>query len=307
MKEHPQTRKSTLQIGPDRARQILKEAIAGGHVNRRIRISWIHQLAARMSRGEWHFSEIHFDSRGLLVNGWHRLYAVIHSGTTQEFEVIRGLDRTNLYTMDDVKPRSLSDQIEMFEPTIANRDRRIAALRVCARLLLHDHSIIGNLEEYKLWYALFDRGLDWVVDFMAGKNGPTKNAGISGAIAFAYKAAPMKVREFAKALRDGENLREGNPALTFRRHCDIFFRRTSSSVERISMQHKLLTCIHADIHGQRMTRVSSSSEAVTFFTKEYEKELDELLKEVAVSKITSRERFMQNLLETKKEKETSDD
>lgn len=81
--------------------------------NRRMSYHRVEALAEAMRRGEWVFNgdSIRFSDDGTLLDGQHRLSAVVKSGTTQNFLVVRGLPKKVFATIDTGAARSASDVI----------------------------------------------------------------------------------------------------------------------------------------------------------------------------------------------------
>lgn len=82
-----------IEISPATAREMLKKC----HPSQRsINRSRVERYARDMKNGHWHeppftFDVIAVDENGLLVNGLHRLTAVVESGTTIRFNLLRGV------------------------------------------------------------------------------------------------------------------------------------------------------------------------------------------------------------------------
>lgn len=79
--------------------------------NRSLRDGVVERYADDMRNGRWTtcLMPISFYADGDLADGQHRLYAIIESDTTQEFEVVRGLDRQAGLNIDTGLNRSLVD------------------------------------------------------------------------------------------------------------------------------------------------------------------------------------------------------
>lgn len=90
----PQIAKEYLETNLDRQRNVTK--------------SHRFHLAQQMARGQWVMTgePIMFDVDGRLVNGQHRLWAIIDSGVSLEFVVIRDIPRESFLSMDRGKVRS---------------------------------------------------------------------------------------------------------------------------------------------------------------------------------------------------------
>lgn len=84
------------------SKDIKNRNVADGHVE------W---LASQMKAGKWSLNgeAIVLDDEDQVIDGQHRLWAVIHSGVTIESLVTRGVDRKGFATIDTGKGRGLSD------------------------------------------------------------------------------------------------------------------------------------------------------------------------------------------------------
>lgn len=98
----------------------------------------VEQYARDMADGRWSFNgePIQFDHDGVLLNGQHRLQAVIDSGLPQTFIVVRGLPPESQITMDQGTRRNPSDQLAISGITA-------------------NHSVAGAIRIYLYW----ERGL----------------------------------------------------------------------------------------------------------------------------------------------------
>lgn len=101
----------TMTIGPDEARELL----ANGAPNRPIKHHHVARLAADMRNGDWgqHGNPIVRDQDGRVIDGQHRLLAVIESGATIDFFFVDGIDASMQDSMDTGARRSLGDQLAM--------------------------------------------------------------------------------------------------------------------------------------------------------------------------------------------------
>ena len=82
--------------------------------NRKIRKSVIETYVNDMKNGKWSLvgDSITFDEYGVLTNGQHRLTAVMKSGTSQYFNVMKGI-KHNMNTDRGAK-RNVSDNLKIF-------------------------------------------------------------------------------------------------------------------------------------------------------------------------------------------------
>lgn len=79
--------------------------------NRSLRAGVVEKYTVDMRTGKWLkcTAPIVFYDDGELADGQHRLYAIIESGTTQEFIIVRGLDRASGLNIDTGLARTLVD------------------------------------------------------------------------------------------------------------------------------------------------------------------------------------------------------
>jgi hypothetical protein len=100
-----------MDMTPEGAAAVLEDNTR----NRSIRSEYVLKLAAAMERGEWSVNgePIQIAEDGTLLNGQHRLNAVVESGVTVPMLVVRGLPLDSQMTMDSGLRRNLSDVLAL--------------------------------------------------------------------------------------------------------------------------------------------------------------------------------------------------
>lgn len=108
---NPNIRTTYMQVGPDLAAKWLE----GNVRNRRIDQKHVDCLAREMSAGRWitNHQGIAFDANGTLVDGQHRLWAILQSGCNVRLAVTVGLSADSIPTIDGVKARSVVDRLTL--------------------------------------------------------------------------------------------------------------------------------------------------------------------------------------------------
>src|ERR1700744_3535283 len=94
--------------------KIATQYIALNHKNNRnLKPSVVQNLATQMSRGEWETTHqgIAFDTEGYLIDGLHRLSAIVLSGVTVEMMVTYGLKDASC--IDVGSRRTINDLIAL--------------------------------------------------------------------------------------------------------------------------------------------------------------------------------------------------
>lgn len=98
---------SIVEVSPELA----KEWLRSNTFNRKVSPSTVSKYARDMSSGDWRLNHqgIAFDDQGVLVDGQHRLHAVIKSGSTVKMMVTWGADRVGI---DELRVRHAADVIK---------------------------------------------------------------------------------------------------------------------------------------------------------------------------------------------------
>lgn len=116
------------EISPEVATEMLKK----NYNNRKITKGNVNFLSKQMKEGKWLFDgqPIRFDTFGRLLDGQHRLSAVIKSCTTQKFLIVSGLNDNTFQVMDTGKNRSSSDALSVMGVSYSS------SVSACARLVI---------------------------------------------------------------------------------------------------------------------------------------------------------------------------
>jgi len=112
MEKETQIRSTYVEMTPELAQKYLDTQVH----NRPLSKAWVTALADSMKRGEWteDGNSIKMDDAGHLIDGQHRLHAIIRSGRTIPMEVRSGFHRDALYIIDAfTKSRSVGDVLAL--------------------------------------------------------------------------------------------------------------------------------------------------------------------------------------------------
>lgn len=199
-----------VDVTPQMAENWLKK----NHDKQR-RIAWarVESFAGDMASGNWVLTHqgICFGASGGLIDGQHRLRAVIKSGRTVRMLVIHNREGQFETPIDRGRPRALANISGI-------PHRRIAALN-CLR-----HLEQGYVDSVPLTLSQVDELLDHhgkVLSTLDTVNGFYRfHAGLVAGCAWVYPIAEGKVVEFISQVHTGELLAPGEPALALRRWTD---------------------------------------------------------------------------------------
>lgn len=95
--------------------EVAKEMLRRNNKNRRCNESHVKNLRDQMLSGDWLFDgqPLRFSESGTMLDGQHRLTALVESGTTQKFLVLSGIHSDAFKVMDTGKNRSGADAFYM--------------------------------------------------------------------------------------------------------------------------------------------------------------------------------------------------
>lgn len=102
--------------------------------NRNISETKVREYVSALENGEWvvNGEAIKISSAGHLVDGQHRLIAVLRSGVPMTTAVVYGVDEPTIVTMDTGKQRTLENVLAMRK--VPNRNKVSTVLRTLVRL-----------------------------------------------------------------------------------------------------------------------------------------------------------------------------
>lgn len=117
-------------ITPEDASHLMDKNIG----NRLLSPRRVNALAQSITRGEWQFdgNPIRLTSDGRLIDGQHRLAAIMQAGESVPALILRGLEPESQLVIDSGRPRSFSDYLRMRGITQVHRVS--AAVRLLANI-----------------------------------------------------------------------------------------------------------------------------------------------------------------------------
>ncbi len=248
--------------------------------NRRINNGYVLALAAAMETNKWDpdASEIVFDDSGELVDGHHRLHAVMRSGKTVRMLVKRGVNKAARGFIDTGRTRNIRDLFAMFRPELGYVNNRKSALTVCIGLVTGGSGrppVVRTLSDYDTWMKQFEEGIDMALRIVGPKDGSHRafcTGPVLGGFAFAHKSHPKKVEAFLVKSFEGLGLKRGEPATTLR---NLLINGGPSisaggSTERQRVSKKVLSAIHADLKGLPWSKAQAGQDGHDYFRKAYD-------------------------------------
>ena len=201
-------------IDPQRATQYLSQNTG----NRRISRAHVEALARDLTQDRWMFNAqpICFARSGRLLNGQHRLHAVILAGREIEVPVVRGLDEAAYATYDNHAKRraDLGDRLDSFgDHALAYAMANL--LWQHERKTLSMHNAKATAAEIQQIVAEHPRLL--MLRSFARKMGHFGRASVIGYAAYVMERDDAELAaRFLAALETGADQRPGHPILALR-------------------------------------------------------------------------------------------
>ena len=241
-----------VNITPQIADMYLKNNIG---TNRRISMNHVKKLAFMMERGEWQQNgqTIVFLNDGTLIDGQHRLHAIIMAQVPVKMLVVYGADKNSFVTIDSGKTRTTGDVFSTKNIPYANNTAAgiIKVLEYRKAMQTNDgkggrykeqsqFSKTECLNEYNLNPKIYDS---------ASKIGFSTKSIVAPSFATAITAIAMidnghdkdKIKTFWNSVTTGEMLSHGHPALTLRNKLI----QLKTCKMKMSKQEYLYTCTKA--------------------------------------------------------------
>jgi len=196
------------QISPKVARVLLK----GNTHNRRTRSRKVKEFSYEMKRGSWLVGQpLMFSQNGILLDGQHRLAAVVASGCTVEFNVLFNMEQEVQVCLDKGAKRTNSDGL-VLTGEYHFEDRNFESTLKAAIFGPRERYTITISEDLRTWGTLLR---DQIVSVLASSpKVKNLNALIRGTAVRALCEGhdPERVKEFLRVVAYGKDFGKENSA-----------------------------------------------------------------------------------------------
>lgn len=247
-------------IGPEEARKLVADDVNVD--NRRIDWKIVSTYARQMIEGHWTFvgDPIRISVIGELLDGQHRLHAVIQSGRAQDFVVVSNLPKATRANIDIGRKRTPADVFAMNK--ISNAGTAAAVANLCMRYAMGnvlDNKYVIQTSEVLEYYQtdgnadLIDRGV--VLGNQVKAMLPISPS-LSGAIfVIASRTSDaFVVNEFFDKLIEGYDLHPGDAILAYRSWI-VRRKRESLKTKRGEHFYMLANCWNSWATNEVVSRV----------------------------------------------------
>jgi hypothetical protein len=239
---------NVIQVTPEMAKEWLQKLDPD---QRHVRKYIVDQYVRDMISGAWRLTHqpIAFDTEDRLIDGQHRLHAVVASEQTVEMTVARNISGGYGLPVDVGFRRTAKDLLHL-------PDKIISASGVLRRLQLgtirhSQRSTISSVDEIRDTYEKYRDDVD--ASCAAISKGMATSAS-AGAIAFARPIDQTKVDRFIESVRTGAGLASGSPALQLRN----WLTRNGGGRSSADNVMATLSAIHAELKGVSIAALHTS-------------------------------------------------
>lgn len=257
-----------MRISPEIAHEMLElywEKCKQRKPNRDV----VNMYARDMKSGKWLMTHqgIAINENNELVDGLHRLLAIVESGTTIESFVTFGLKENSIDYIDTGRRRSVSQILSMLGK------KNCKALSACANqvYILCARYIGVSYPKSRVGLTVFNAAIESYgdeIEYLISRR--TKfafinNAPVYGALAFAMKVYPDTIKEFYNELVAGEMLSNGDPTYTLRRWLSLFPMARGTHGDPINKTNAVLLAAMRYVNGEKIHLIKNCDKGYLFF------------------------------------------
>ncbi|MBO0839804.1 MAG: hypothetical protein J2O49_03155 [Sciscionella sp.] len=230
-------RSKVVKVTPSKAQRWLDESNLH---NRPLSVSLVRSFADAMGRGDWKVTHqgVAFDANGTLVDGQHRLAAVVEAGIPVDLTVFTDVPTDTFDVLDTGKRRNSADTLaiegEKYPHMLAAMTRAVYLYHhrsdgawTGRAAAVTNHQILQTLAEHPRLREFVSTG-----ERLANSVGMIKSAAGASAYLTERDAKPGKIQQWYDGIIDGTGLTDNDPRLTFRHTMFRMARKESGQVQR---------------------------------------------------------------------------
>ena len=245
-------------IGPATAKVYLTKAAPNRSINKRN----VDRLAKAMASGAWRVTHqgIAFDENGQLIDGQHRLAAIVQSGKTIKLLVSRYSADAPMSVLDSGSSRSVSDRVQIagIIPEHAATTVAIINAMLIAETGGYRKEALQPHEIEKL-YDQEQSAIRFTMTAFGTRQSRQWNAIVRGAFAYCAEFAPREMAELATMIREKTGYKKGTAAQAFVIALSEDKLHVQGSAMRLDTMAKCLWLIRAHIEGKPIERLKTTA------------------------------------------------
>ena len=223
-----------------------KKLLGNNKSNRNISNRTVAKYAAMMARGEWGLCPTPIVKNGQsLLDGQHRLAAVIKYGKPVKFVVCSGADDGVRQIIDQGRVRSVSDVLKM-EHGIKNASSAAACAKWIRRLDNGNYESLTHFEAVDI-IDKNDAAFRWMNEAITQGGRYFRGAFLIGPLMWAFRKWPEEVDSFYTEVATGEMLSKNSPSMRLR--TSVLTSDTAGAANTHILAFRTLTAFRAYMDG----------------------------------------------------------
>ncbi len=225
-------------------------------LNRKVSKKTVGRYAADMGKDQWAETgeSIKFNGDGSLIDGQHRLLAIVSSGKSQKLVIVKGLDKGIFACLDTGKKRNLSDVlsiagVDKYNSSVAALTRIWSAYKMFGLEDMFRGDGLGGLRpclnnaEYLKFYSSHPEITENHSFVISLRKGTTSGRALFSSASLAFWFGLFResdeglAKEYISKLINGDALQQGDPVHRFRE------KAMGYKFNKVSLERKTLTIL----------------------------------------------------------------
>jgi len=217
LEEVPGVRTIAVHLTPAAAKKLLERNVH----NRKISEKVVQKYTAEIKAGEWRLTPggIGFDDHGTLVDGQHRLQAIVRANQSVPMLITLGLPTAGQEKVDRHRRRTLFDALYLAGFATKRQEVEIATC-LTRRLMRSDSGVIPSDSLVKQTLDCHLEHIRSVIALMKGDNksrrGLSQASFLAAAVLY-HEIDAEKCADFLQGVRTGAMLTQDHPAMRLRK------------------------------------------------------------------------------------------
>jgi len=185
--------------------------------NRRVRRASVERLIAAIKSGQWEVTHqgIAIGEDGKLIDGQHRLLAIVESGVAVKLLVSTDVPNSSSRYIDIHTKRDLADRFRFVDDYNVNK-RACSIVSAYFQHALGEVKLVNNMERVETFFIEHSDEILWAARSSVGHKTYFGRSDVGAALMGYYRHNPEGADVFNKNLSTGASLDAGHPALALR-------------------------------------------------------------------------------------------
>jgi hypothetical protein len=231
--------------------------------NRSVSETTVAKYTSDMKADRWWLTgqPIIFDVNGRLIDGQHRLWAIVTAQASVRMMVVEGADPEAIHAIDTGRVRGVGTVLGLLGVTNANRTAAVATMVATVIAPTQKGMSVGEVQKVMNDH----RGIAWIMGQPEASSTKTfAIAPVLGAFALAWEHDKEFAARAWEQFRTGADLSKGDPLLTMR-NVLLNHDSCSGSAQRRSLIRKMLSALAYKMQGRPMLKSQDGIEGVKVF------------------------------------------